>query len=209
MDTDYLKKWDYFLRLKEWKDVFGRDAIIIRIYEKNQFFKNDLIRDFLHVIGLELTSSYQLPTEKQSNIGLGPDVIELLRITNLTINDPKIKKMLLDTIHEMNQKRIGESYSLLSPREKVNIIRFFEESNQSIAREYLGREDSRLFYEPWPDPDEPWEPYEGLTIEKFVPVFTRMMFNLDKDYDIRFKSLHTQNPTIRNLFRHIKAKIVS
>jgi hypothetical protein len=206
-DTDYLKRWDYFMRLKEWKDAFGRDAIIIRIYEKNQFFKNDLIKDFLHIIGLELASSYQLPTEKQSNIGLRPDAIEMLRIANLTINDPKIIKFLLRTIHGMNQKHIWESYSLLSPRERVNILRFFEESNQRIAREYLCREDNKLFYEPWPDPDEPWEQHEGLTIEKIVPVFTWMLFNLDKESDVQFKSLYPQNPTIPDLFRRFKEKI--
>jgi len=207
MDTNYLKKWDYFQKLKEWEEVFGREAIIIRVYEKNQFYQNDLVRDFLHTIGLEFTSSYQIPTEKQSNIGLEPDAIELLRIVNVTIDDPKIKKYILNLIQDMNEKRIGETYSILSPRERVNIIRFFEESNQSIARKYLGREDGKLFLESLPDPDEPWEPYEGLTIEKIVPVFIRMMFYLERESEVQFKSLHPQNPTIPNLFRQFKEKI--
>jgi hypothetical protein len=77
---------------------------------------------------------------------------------------------------------VWEPFSLLSPRERLDIVKFFDESNQKVAREYLGREDGKLFYEPWPDPNEPWEPYEGLTVEKIVPIFSLMLFNLDKKY---------------------------
>ena len=37
-----------------------------------------------------------------------------------------------------------------------------------VARQYLGLEDGILFHEPLPDPDEHWEPYDGLTVAKMM-----------------------------------------
>jgi hypothetical protein len=38
------------------------------------------------------------------------------------------------------------SEQLLSIEERIVLLKEFEESNQKVAKEYLGREDGRLFY---------------------------------------------------------------
>ena len=182
LDKNRLRQWDYYHKLQEWEEAFGKDAIIVRVYEKKQFYKDDLIRDFLHIIGLELTEKFQLPTEKQSNISLGPDAIEFMRLVNLEIENREVKTFLLKSLESIDKKQVWVPFSLVSPHERLDIITFFSESNQNVARKYLDRNDGKLFYEPLPDPDEPWVQYEGLTIEKIVPIFSLMLFNLDKKY---------------------------
>jgi hypothetical protein len=34
-----------------------------------------------------------------------------------------------------------------------------------------------------PEPDEPWEPYEGLTVGKIVPIFTQVIYNMDNTFN--------------------------
>ena len=43
----------------------------------------------------------------------------------------------------------------------------------------MGRGDGHLFYDPWPDPDDPWEPPRSLTAEDLAPIITEMITNLD------------------------------
>jgi hypothetical protein len=181
-NTGFSDRWNWYKKIRPWTETFGKEAIIVRVYEKNQFYKNDLIRDFLFTIGRELTDDFRLPAKEQSNIGMGLDALEIMRICNAKIEDPEIKKILRNSLVKIDPKGILEPYSLLSPKDRNHFIREYEPGNQKVAREYLGREDGILFFEPLPDPDEPWKPYEGLTVEKVVPVLTWMIFTMNKKF---------------------------
>jgi hypothetical protein len=201
-DKKYLREFDYFYKLDEWKKAFGKDAIIVRVYEKNQFYNNDLIQDFLHIIGLELTDNFQLPTEEQSNISMGPDSMEFMRLINLNTENKNLQKYWLKSIMDIDRKNERTPFNLLSPHERLEIIQSFNESNQRVAREYLGREEGKLFYEALPDPDEPWEPYEGLTVEKVVPIFAQIIYNMHQNLLREQKNSYFQK--IHNRIKLIK-----
>jgi hypothetical protein len=55
-----------------------------------------------------------------------------------------------------------KDYPVFSPQQRLELIEQYAEENAAIAREYLGREDRKLFYDPLPDPDEEWQPYDEL-----------------------------------------------
>jgi hypothetical protein len=55
---------------------------------------------------------------------------------------------------------------LLSPLDRISLLKQLETDYAFIAHEYLGREDKRLFYDSPPDPNEQWQPYPGLQPEK-------------------------------------------
>ena len=73
-----------------------------------------------------------------------------------------------------------EEYSLFSPQERLEIINRYLPQYEIIAKKYLKRTDGKLFYEPLPDPGEPWKSYEGLTVEKIVPVYLQMMYTMER-----------------------------
>jgi hypothetical protein len=177
-----IDRWNYWNKLKPWSENFGRENIIVKIFEKEQFYKGDLLSDFCNIIGLECTEVFQIPSNIQSNIGLDSDSIEIIRICNSVSNNQGFRRFVVNSLVEIGVKKIGDPYTLLSPQERIAILNTFEPSNQKVAREFLGRSDGRLFYAPLPDLQEPWKPYEGLTVEKFVPIFTQMLFNMDKKY---------------------------
>ena len=39
----------------------------------------------------------------------------------------------------------------------------------------MNRPDGRIFIEPLPDPDDPWQPYSGLTVEKAIPILVQLI----------------------------------
>jgi len=169
---------DYYKILTPWREVFGQENIIVRVYEKEQL-PGGIIVDFCSVIGLELDHSLRMSGDR-INQSLDWDIIEIIRLCNGKLKgDMKFHRWLVTTLKKIKRGNVNEKQHLLSPHQRLNLLEKYAESNAKVAREYLGREDGRLFYAPLPEPDEPWEPYEGLTVEKCIPIMTQILYNLD------------------------------
>ncbi len=191
--------YDYFTALLPWSHAFGKENIIVRCYEKEQL-PEGIFHDFLGVVGLKLDDSYRIPQDKV-NISMNWDLIEIIRLCNIQFKDDlRFHNFLVNSLTEINREHKKENQRLLSPQQRRDIIEKYEESNAKVAREYFGRTDGRLFFAPLPALDEPWKPYEGLTVEKIVPVFTQMMFNLERKHQ-------KQRAAIKN--RSFKGRILN
>lgn len=178
ISSSSFKFLDYYQKITLWSDAFGKENIIIRCYEKEQM-PEGIIHDFLSIIGIKPDESFQY-LDNIINQSMNWDLIEIIRLCNVSIkNDPHFKTFLKNRLKEINQEYQKEQRRLFSPQQRRDIIFQYEESNARVAREYLGREDGILFFAPLPDPDEPWEPYSSLTVEKFVPIFTQLLYNME------------------------------
>ncbi|MEN6309430.1 MAG: hypothetical protein ABFD91_16910, partial [Anaerohalosphaeraceae bacterium] len=162
---------NYELVLGRWEKQFGRDAIRVRPYEKQQFHGQNIFGDFLHhILGLELTAEYRLP-KKDINPRLSRSAmayIQLMHGLNLIgdMRDRLIGVLLKYSItagQESEDK--SDKHGLLSPRERLTVIDKYARINEKVARTYLGREDGRLFYDALPDPQQEYVPYAGLSGE--------------------------------------------
>lgn len=58
-----------------WKNVFGNENLLIRPFERSSFYKNDLVKDFLHTIG---NTSSEIQSDLESNASLGKNAACLL-----------------------------------------------------------------------------------------------------------------------------------
>ncbi|MBN1883555.1 MAG: hypothetical protein JW885_15415 [Deltaproteobacteria bacterium] len=175
---EYVKhyaKLRWFQTLLNYGDLFGKENIIVHPYEKQQFQGGTIFSDFLRILGLDFDDTYVLPQE-EVNQSLLMDDLEYKRMINmLNLEKKQTKSFMAPLIMHSSSKRGTEKVFLrnqdfLSPQEHLDIIERFAETNATIAREYLGRADGQLFYDPLPDPDEPWEPYPGLSEEKVVEI---------------------------------------
>jgi hypothetical protein len=170
---------DYYPILALWQEAFGRENILVRCYEKEQL-PQGIFLDFLTTVGLGPDDRYWIP-KMRINESLRWNLIEVIRSCNAHFRgDREFHQFLIHHLTRINSGYTGGKQRLLSPQQRREIIAMSEESNAKIAREYLNRSDGRLFYAALPDLDEPWIPYEGLTVEKIVPVFSQILFNLDK-----------------------------
>jgi hypothetical protein len=158
-----LNRYDYAARLSPWTRVLGKENIIVRPYERQQFYRSDIRKDFLHhVFGIEVNTNYTIKS-KNSNPRLSFPAMEYKRLINNLIVDTsqstQFNKPLLkySTINDGSSDRIYSTQALLSPKERREILEKCTAANEMIAREYMGRTDGRLFYEASPDNDKEWE----------------------------------------------------
>jgi hypothetical protein len=148
--------------LDGWAKLFGAAAVTARPYEKGQLRGQDVVTDFLALLGVEDREGLVPPeTALKANQGFRPEAMEFLQLCRSALGPLRSNRMLdlfAEALGEGNRKRPFESYRMLSPAWRLKVLEACEPINQRVARTYLGREDGRLFLEPWPRPDEPWSP---------------------------------------------------
>lgn len=162
---------NYLEMLNSWADVFGKKNIIVRPFEKAQFFNNNLIQDFLQILGCALKA----PELRSRNESPPVELLEVIRILCATIPSYVERRPLLGIIRTLPLKIDGAKYTLFTPEKRKEVLDLYRGSNQLIAQEYLERSDGQLFYES-EIPDIPI--YRGMTLERFSEISRQLIFSL-------------------------------
>ena len=147
--TERANSFDYRTRLEPWRYALGTDNLIIRPFERGQWRDEDLMHDFLNILGIDSISGFRAPTP-DTNRSFSAAVTELLRRTNSQRNaeqQRKALKLLDETL--LPSELYGEwgGHTYLNPAEQQIFIERYTDSNRIIATEWLGRADGRLFYD--------------------------------------------------------------
>jgi len=138
--------WNYLATLEAWEEVFGRERMIVRIFERDTLVGNDAIKDFLYIIfgdGAVNVDNYPF---KHRNVSISNRLIELKRVCNHHLSgvyesryksDERMKKVLrkVEAIH--NSRSDGKRHRLLSFEDRMLIVKRSEEMNREISRRYL------------------------------------------------------------------------
>jgi hypothetical protein len=164
-----------FPDLLEWKHFINKEQLLFRPFEKEQFIGGTIFSDFMSAVEIEQRDYFEYPP-KELNESFEDDIIELFRLLNnahheITRNN-EFKYLLLKAFPHKGKAR----NAFFSPTDRLSIIEKYAEDIQTIAKEYMGRQDGILFHEPLPDPNEPFEPYRGLPIETVVQAFSYVLF---------------------------------
>jgi hypothetical protein len=170
--------------LKIWRDTLGLDHIIIKPYEKGQINEN-VVADFLNIFDIEINKLFVAPplTNRNTNSGFNRDVIEFLHLTNELVegeHDHSMLDFISNVLPQEYKKADFDSYGFISPQKRREIIAKYEQSNRKIAIEYLNRADGILFYEELPQQDDEWEEYNGLKLEKALPILMQIIMKQQK-----------------------------
>jgi hypothetical protein len=169
---------DYKAHLDLYADFFGKENIIVRVYEKEQL-NEGLFNDFLHCIGIENASEYKLKEKPKYNTQLPREMLEFLNICNhLPIDQDtknRLKFLARKVTMQFEENMVFIEQKLLSPSQRLSLIDQYAEKNAEIAKVYLGRTDSTLFYEPMPaDDDSDWKAFPGLSVENAIDILMRI-----------------------------------
>ncbi|WP_295399093.1 hypothetical protein [uncultured Thiocystis sp.] len=157
--------------LERWSAVFGQRNLIVRPYEWHQN-KPDIVVDLLHAIGADMgVDTVKIPLisairSVRRNESLPRHALRLIEIFQKAKIPQDIRARL---IHHARSLPVTEPrQSILSPARRLQLIEENAADYEYIAREYLGRDDGRLFYDPLPDPNEPWEAPQRLAPQQIV-----------------------------------------
>lgn len=147
------KYGDYRDLLDRWAQVFGKERIVVRPYERQQN-QPDIAADFLRAIGEgRLAESFGLRSERV-NESTSFEALNLVDTYQRARIEPALRARLIKYVLGLPKKADGSS--LASPELRRRLVDENAADYAYIAREYLGREDGRLFLDPLPDPKEPW-----------------------------------------------------
>ena len=179
---DYRQLLDFHSILRGWQRCVGKDNVIVRVFEKEQLFKGDVLEDFLHVTGTNEIVGLQRFCQ-HANPTMSRTILEISRALNsmgvIGTNVSAFKLWLNDVLAE-GQFNSFNKHNIINPKSQLAILREYMSGNEKIARDFLGRTDGQLFYESLPDPDEDWQPYTGVPPEDVA----RMLAEMFKKYPI-------------------------
>ncbi|ELV9537882.1 hypothetical protein QNF79_001780, partial [Campylobacter coli] len=123
--------------IENWGEVFGRENLIVRLFDKDEFYQGDLLKDFIHSIGLEWDDEFIIPERQNETIDLLG--IELTKFLNLHLGNV----LKADIQKHFTSKDFHLKFQ--PPKEVVqSYIDYFEESNEWVRKEFFPHKE-RLF----------------------------------------------------------------
>ena len=63
-----------------WQQIFGKENLIVRLFDKSEFYQGDLLKDFVHSIGLKWDNEFVIPSKQNESLDLIG--VELLKRIN-------------------------------------------------------------------------------------------------------------------------------
>ncbi|EAL2431067.1 hypothetical protein AXV84_09255, partial [Campylobacter coli] len=143
----YFKGYHKLLLLK-WQQIFGKENLIVRLFDKSEFYQGDLLKDFVHSIGLKWDNEFVIPPKQNESLDLIG--VEILRRVNnllpLFVNEDR--NYLRGDLNYFIQKYFSSKDLFLKfqpPKEIIqSYIDSFEESNEWVRKEFFPYKE-RLF----------------------------------------------------------------
>ena len=155
--------YEYLGVLRQWAELFGREAMIVRPFEAAQN-QPDIFADFLSVIGVPDGTGFVRPPRE--NPSVGPRTAAAIALVRRTGLPDAAKRHTVGQLVAAERQAGGRAH-YLSPVMREAVIRRYLHSYRQIAREFLGREDT-FFTEPLPAADAPWQDETGFATEDLL-----------------------------------------
>jgi hypothetical protein len=127
-----LRRYDHWDLLSRWAEIFGRENIICRKYDRSELVDGDIIHDFGAQAGVPTTPDYERPV--MTNESLDAEALEFLRIFNRYYNRTGHRSQLVQALASISNGPLVT----LPEDELVKFMGLFTESNEKVAAEYFG-----------------------------------------------------------------------
>lgn len=142
---DHRPWYDFLALLNKWSEVFGKDRVIVRLFEREAMVDGELYADFFSVVGFEQHGELRRPPDLNRSLDI--HTLEFLRRFNAHIPflaehganpDRGALGAILDRISTGERMRPD-------PTQAAAFLDRFAQSNAAVARKYLNRADGVLF----------------------------------------------------------------
>lgn len=134
---------DYDKKLDKIVSEVGRENVIVRRFEPQNFYGGDIFHDFLYAVGIPWSDEYVI-TEEVRNTRLSGNAVEIKRILNglPEAKNTEYQKILRDVLLECSDTPSASLYSseVLTPDEARSFLEKYEECNRKVAREFFGED---------------------------------------------------------------------
>lgn len=133
------KSLDYSQLLDRWGSVFGKENLIVKLYDKSELVKEDIISDFLSTLNLPCNGKYIYDSPIHVNQAFGKNKILFLQhISTARNTDQKVLEKLIpifDTIPNSGKYTLPH-------HQREEVLQKYYESNLKLGIKYFGLEGS-------------------------------------------------------------------
>lgn len=182
-------KLDFKSRIDKLENFFGKENIILRIYDRNNFCGSDksIYSDFLDAIGLEKTPDYEVP-DYLINTSVDIEFAEIKRILN-NLQDTFQKNSPISEFFEQiavqcTQKRINNGLpasSMFTNEERKHFLDRFAEGNEHIQKSYFPEKET-LFRET-KDDNMCWDKQNEKMLDSIIFYFGEIVWQQQTEID--------------------------
>ncbi len=203
----FLRNLNYYEKLERIAEVFGRENIVVRRFERGKFYRGMVEADFLQAVGIEMTDHFQIP-EYEANPGLGGNTPEFKRIINsipdISYEDKKFFWKTLEVCSDISASHYPAS--MFSPEEAAAFMEQYGEGNRKIVEDYLHEGDAPLFDMTFKDTpkwqkDNPWY-LDDLVV--FLAQSQLSLYHEMNDLKCKNKELRQEVRKLRRDITHIQ-----
>ncbi|MCD4697087.1 MAG: hypothetical protein K8S16_12695, partial [Bacteroidales bacterium] len=136
--------FNYHYLLNNWSRIFGKENIFPAIFEKSMFYNSDLLSDFVCRCGLPDDLNYTIPKNKNESLSeTAQEVAQLFNrkfpVDSTSIPIKELQKIRKEIIESVNANYPGSCKKSLR-NEVAAFYKYFDKSNDQVAREWFGRE---------------------------------------------------------------------
>lgn len=179
---------DYFDLYKKWGTIFGEDHILIRVFEKSQFFGN-LFQDFLTTCGVEYPETYEMVEDRNVKHSIKTLILlqyykHLLSTNTRKETQTKVFRYIREFAREKDWD--SESWNLVTIEVFEKIMNQHRESNHKLAQVVFHRDE--LFFEPFQENTkyfclDNFSPIELITLNSFI--ISRLEKEITEPFNLR------------------------
>lgn len=210
---DRLEDWDKFIwnpkkrvglnyakALKRILQDVDPEHIVVRKYERGQFYGGSIYADFLDVIGLELTDEYSI-NEKEINASFGYNFTELKRIVNQLLPENARERskdsIFFERAASVCSKMLGEreKVGLLSNEDSRQVLEKYAKSNQQVSDQFF---DGEVLFSCDDDPEVlKWSAENKYMQQDMVMFFGELCLNLKQQLDEQNERIRRQDAELK------------
>ncbi len=138
------KRFCYSNLLAPWVQVVGDSRLVLRVFERSQLAKGDVISDFLSVIGL-IEEQHSFIQTKELNESLNSVSAYLLYLLRKQIIEKAVMQRFVATLKSLDWGKERGNATLIGAECRRKILAFFDEDNRTVATKWAGKPDGVLF----------------------------------------------------------------
>ncbi|MFQ5439715.1 MAG: hypothetical protein ACE5DK_12905 [Paracoccaceae bacterium] len=128
---------DYRRTIEMWGGVFGKDALDVRLFERDAMKDGDLLTDFCAALGVTM-DGFSIPSAQ--NKSLGGFTLALLRQINLQLakrKEPRADRLRRRLIRTLGENMDASDRFLGTEKRRDSYHRFYAESNEWVRRNWF------------------------------------------------------------------------
>jgi hypothetical protein len=204
-----LKKESYILdyadTLDRLADYVGKENIIVRRYDRNDWINSSLIEDFMNCIGLTVTEDYH-PLEQNENLRLYGNAVEIKRVINSCSPLSKEDRIYLGNFLQEQAPDFRKRYPccMMSPEEIEKFLSRYEDGNNRVSAEYIG--DGRPLFTDKHKELPKWQADNPYMTEDVINFFSAVTVSLHRENAELRHELSVMRTQVNNL-RSFREKI--